>query len=69
MAEPKCANGDHAPRAAAVRTSWPDGRFKPGYDCRSCLRNLITWYVTGGEDGQQHALLIEPLTGETARDE
>jgi hypothetical protein len=62
VAKPKCTNGTHRTRAAVVRTSWPDGRFKPELACRSCLRNLIEWYVLGDEDGQPHALLIEPLT-------
>jgi len=62
---PDCTNEDgHAPRPAVVRTTWPSGRFNPGYACRSCLRMLITLYVTGPDAiryGGPYALTIEPL--------
>lgn len=58
---PACGNEDHRYRVRAVaRTSWPDGRFKPGTACKGCLDRVIRSYVTGDEDEARHPLLIVP---------
>lgn len=64
MAKQVCGNDEHDrdwPPAAIARVSWPAGRFVPSLACDACLLRLVRWYVRGDE-GEQHAMLIEPLT-------
>lgn len=52
-----CPNESHGARKAAVRLSWPSGRWQPTTACRSCLRDQLA--VTLGEG---LAILIEPVS-------
>ena len=52
-----CPNLAHAARKAAVRVSWPAGRFRPVTACRSCMRYHLAVALEEGI-----AILIEPMT-------
>lgn len=63
-----CITEEHVePVPATVRMLWPDGRFKPSVVCDDCMNLMISYYVTGDEDGTRHPVLITDLADKTVR--
>jgi hypothetical protein len=57
-----CRNEDHGrPTTAVASLSWPDGRYRP---TTACVGDLA-WHVRYSLD-EDHPVLVEPASGETA---